>query len=373
MKHLFTTLFLLLLALSIPTFDSFSQSFYTGKIGTNLSIYGRVRIFSDSLVTRQIDRSSILVASAPNAVFDYKNDSEAIDTAKVVISPLRSDYEIYGSIDNSYASLFSPPSVLAKINIYGWQNVGGIVVKFTILNKESSPINGIVGMEIHPQIDGSYGLETVEYISSAQIVSLYRQPSSKITGYKILSAQLKTLNNVDYYEDYYLVEDSLYNWMNTGTIQTYFDAGGDGPIIFISQNEVQINTGDSTIMYLGIAVGSDQAELLTNMDEVVLKYNQLTSVQSDPSRVPLNYVLEQNYPNPFNPETSIKFSIPQREFVSLKVYNSLGQEIASPVNKEFEAGSYSAKFNADGLTSGVYFYTVRAGNFVQTKKMILVR
>lgn len=74
----------------------------------NLSIYGRVRVYSDSLTTRQIDRSSLLVASAPNAVFDYTNDAEAIDTAMNVLNPSISDYELYGSIDNSYDGLFAP-------------------------------------------------------------------------------------------------------------------------------------------------------------------------------------------------------------------------------------------------------------------------
>ena len=124
---------------------------------------------------------------------------------------------------------------------------------------------------------------------------------------------------------------------------------------------------------MGISVGGSESEMVANMGLAQQKYNSITTVETVNNLTPSNYVLEQNYPNPFNPETSIRFSIPQRDFVSLRVYNSLGQEVADLLNKEFEAGTYNLKFNADGLTSGVYFYTIKTGNFVQTKKMILVR
>ena len=373
MKSVFTTLFLILLSASILMNDTFSQSFYTGKVGVNLSIYGRVRIFSDSLTTRQIDRSSLLVASAPDAVFDYKKDAEAIDTSMTVLNPLLSDFELYGSIDNSYDSLFAPPNVLAKINVYGWNNVGGVVVKFTILNREPGSINGIVGMEIIPQPDGSYGLETIEYISSAQVVSLYRLPSSKITGYKILSAPVTTVNTIDWYEDYSLIDDSLYNWMTTGTLEPLFDAGGDGPVTFFSQNAVPINSGDSAVVFVGISVGADQTEMLANMDDVVTKYNQLTSVESDFNNIPSDFVLEQNYPNPFNPSTKISFGLPQRSNIVLKVFNTLGEEVAELVNESLEAGTHSYNFDASNLTSGIYIYSLQTEAGVISKKMTLVK
>ena len=373
MKNIFTTLFYLSLGALILMNDSFSQSFYTGKIGVNLGIYGRVRIYSDSLITRQIDRSSLLVASSPNAVFDYKKDSEAIDTAITILNPLLSDFEVYGSVDNSYDSLFLPPNVLAKINIYGWNNVGGVVVKFTIRNREASSINGIVGMEIIPQPDGSYGLETIEYISTAEVISLYRLPSSKITGYKILSSQIHTVNTIDWYDDYYLTDDSLYNWMTKGTLQSLFDAGGDGPVTFFSQNAVPINVDDSTSVYIGISVGSDQTEMLSNMNDVVTKYNLLTTVESDLNNIPLNFTLEQNYPNPFNPSTKISFGLPERSNVVLKVFNTLGQQVAELVNQSLEAGTHAYNFDASKLTSGIYIYSLQTDAGVISKKMTLIK
>jgi len=86
-----------------------------------------------------------------------------------------------------------------------------------------------------------------------------------------------------------------------------------------------------------------------------------------------DFVLHQNYPNPFNPTTVIKYSIPQQTFVSLKVYNILGKEVSVLVNEQKEAGVYEVEFNASNLSNGIYFYTLRAGNFVDTKKLILAK
>jgi hypothetical protein len=83
--------------------------------------------------------------------------------------------------------------------------------------------------------------------------------------------------------------------------------------------------------------------------------------------------LFQNYPNPFNPSTKISFSVPSEEFVSLKVFNSLGEKVADLVNETKPSGSYSVSFDASSFSSGVYFYRITAGKFVETKKMVLLK
>jgi hypothetical protein len=106
--------------------------------------------------------------------------------------------------------------------------------------------------------------------------------------------------------------------------------------------------------------------------------NSVTDI-TDKSQ-PEEFYLSQNYPNPFNPTTKIKFSISQSPLsfgegqgVRLVVYDVLGNEVATLVNEEKPAGSYEIEFNASGLSSGVYFYKLIAGNFIQMKKMILIR
>lgn len=88
---------------------------------------------------------------------------------------------------------------------------------------------------------------------------------------------------------------------------------------------------------------------------------------------PMNFNLVQNFPNPFNPETTIKFNLPSDEFVSLKVYNLLGSEVAVLINEKRSAGIYHVGFNAAQLPSGVYLYKLTAGQFNETKKMTLLR
>jgi uncharacterized protein YlxW (UPF0749 family) len=83
--------------------------------------------------------------------------------------------------------------------------------------------------------------------------------------------------------------------------------------------------------------------------------------------------LDQNYPNPFNPSTTIKFSIPENSTVELTVYNQLGEFIQTLVNEEKSAGNYEITFNAQNLSSGVYFYQIKANNFVSTKKLVLLK
>jgi hypothetical protein len=105
-----------------------------------------------------------------------------------------------------------------------------------------------------------------------------------------------------------------------------------------------------------------------------LKYawNNVTSI-STPPQVPTAYSLDQNYPNPFNPSTNIKFSLPEVQFVSLKVYDILGKEITSLMNKTLLAGTYTVQWNANNTPSGVYFYRLTAGAYTMTKKLILLR
>jgi hypothetical protein len=97
------------------------------------------------------------------------------------------------------------------------------------------------------------------------------------------------------------------------------------------------------------------------------------AVSSNAEEIPIDYSLSQNYPNPFNPSTTIKYSVPEPGIVQLKVYDIIGNEVAVLVNEKKAPGSYNAGFNAARLASGVYIYTLRAGSFVETKKMILMK
>ncbi|MCZ7611159.1 MAG: T9SS type A sorting domain-containing protein [Ignavibacterium sp.] len=99
----------------------------------------------------------------------------------------------------------------------------------------------------------------------------------------------------------------------------------------------------------------------------------ITDVEKENDEIPERFSLDQNYPNPFNPSTKISFSIPTEEFVSLKVFNSLGEEAAELINETKSTGNYSVSFDASNLSSGIYFYKITAGNFMELKKMMLIK
>ena len=105
--------------------------------------------------------------------------------------------------------------------------------------------------------------------------------------------------------------------------------------------------------------------------QTVYKYTTVTSAEF-PSN-PESYVLQQNYPNPFNPSTVIEFDLPARAFVSLKIYDLLGQEVATLVEEEHDAGHRSVTFDASGIPAGVYFYALRVGGMTEVRKMVYLR
>ena len=115
-------------------------------------------------------------------------------------------------------------------------------------------------------------------------------------------------------------------------------------------------------------------EPLGNTTKEILKYlNDVGSIGIQNNSGIVGYKLEQNYPNPFNPKTVINYSLPKQETVSIKVYDVLGNEVATLINSKQNAGDYSVEWDAQNFASGVYYYKLSAGNFEQTRKMILVK
>jgi hypothetical protein len=119
-----------------------------------------------------------------------------------------------------------------------------------------------------------------------------------------------------------------------------------------------------------------QAKQQTIMDHILAgnetKIN-ITAVKNENSNLPASFSLLQNYPNPFNPSTIISYSVPKQSQISLKVFNVLGQEVATLVNSNQKAGTYNISFNASKLSSGIYFYSLKGDGFTMTKKMMLVK
>jgi hypothetical protein len=96
-------------------------------------------------------------------------------------------------------------------------------------------------------------------------------------------------------------------------------------------------------------------------------------VKEKSNEIPTNFALYQNYPNPFNPSTTIEFDIPERTNIKLVIYDILGREVETIVDKELEPGKYKINFTATNLPSGVYFYTLKTPKFTKTNKMLLIK
>jgi hypothetical protein len=125
------------------------------------------------------------------------------------------------------------------------------------------------------------------------------------------------------------------------------------------------NTSDVGVAWVGL----DGSNMRVYWD----RYLAVVGVPKNQNEVASSFVLGQNYPNPFNPSTKIEFTLPKDEFVSIKVYDLLGREVAVLVSKNLKQGTYEVQFDASRLSSGVYFYRMDAGNFTGTKKMLLIK
>jgi hypothetical protein len=196
------------------------------------------------------------------------------------------------------------------------------------------------------------------------------------------------------YDGVFLSTDNGASWKQTGvttTVVTSFALSGAnlfaGTIVgvFLSTNNgtswTAVNTGltDASVWSLAVspASGGSGANLFAGtMYSGVWKRalaEMVTSVERVSTSVPVHFSLDQNYPNPFNPSTSFSFSIPSNSFVTLKVFDVLGKEVSILVAEELAAGTYSRHWDAANVPSGVYFYRLQAGEYVETKKLVVLK
>jgi Secretion system C-terminal sorting domain len=159
----------------------------------------------------------------------------------------------------------------------------------------------------------------------------------------------------------------------TGANFTLYENDGTG--IFINRDDLPSNLAGSCAVFHDRDNDGDMD--MTGIDEredllILFTNGQVTNV-NEVENVPEGFTLYQNYPNPFNPETSLQYAVGSRQYVTLKVYDVLGNEITTLVSEEKSTGGYKVEFNGTGLPSGMYFYTLRARAFSETKKMVLIK
>ncbi len=151
--------------------------------------------------------------------------------------------------------------------------------------------------------------------------------------------------------------------------------------VFLSTNNgtswTAVNTGliepmDKNI--IALAVSGTNLFAATGLFVWRRPLSEMITLVDNPSKdLPTHFSLNQNYPNPFNPSTTISFTLPSRSFVTLKIFDLLGREVAIIVSEEMSAGNYTRKWNAANMSSGIYFYRLQAGSFTETKKLVLLK
>ncbi len=135
-------------------------------------------------------------------------------------------------------------------------------------------------------------------------------------------------------------------------------------------NKMVISSIDSSVVMVGTTTLNGQQDML--IAKYAMDRSNVLSIKQKP-KLPLHFALHQNYPNPFNPTTKIGYALPSAQYVSLKIYDMLGREVTTLVDEKKQAGTYTAQWDATDVASGMYFYKLTAGTFVQTKKMLLLK
>ena len=147
---------------------------------------------------------------------------------------------------------------------------------------------------------------------------------------------------------------------------------GSYGVIDSTLKELGVLEGESIdLKWTVMAVASDSTRMAENSNDI--SFTRMISVSNEPEDTPITFKLEQNYPNPFNPSSTIQFSLPEAGNVRLDVFTITGQLVTTLVNNRMVSGKHSVTFDGSNLASGVYVYRIVTGNFVQTKRMTLIK
>ncbi len=288
----------------------------------------------------------------------------------------------------------------ARVPNAGWEPGANYKYTFTDADTQEVPKRYFAGASPEGFVQKDEGVEVWIYCDMRNVTDKNGDPITKVDSLFVAGSQpplfwiwdepTRDRSGVRLYDDgrypdkvagdtIYSIAITFPKWSSKGPIQFKFAVNGivdneagfqEDHLLFL--DDLPNQPGKKAINELEVVKFGRQRGLGPFKDTVRIVNKFIVGVK-ETGEVPLTYALYQNYPNPFNPVTTIKYSIPNSERVVLKVYNILGQEVATLIDEEQRAGVYEFRFDASNLASGVYFYRLQAGKFIDVKKMMLVK
>ncbi|MBN1632639.1 MAG: S8 family peptidase [Ignavibacteria bacterium] len=250
-----------------------------------------------------------------------------------------------------------------------------ILLRYGIKNTTSSALNNLyAGIYIYYSPNGisTDNMATLDTVNKLGIVHNNTTP----TDY--LGLAMMTNHNLNF-RAVNVTSEVLNGWttaekytaLSTGISSPSYGPGRAGVVV----SGGPFNLAPNQVEYVGFAVvySGTLAGLKTNTQYAKTKYTSTIGIKNISTEIPAKYELSQNYPNPFNPNTTIKFAIPKQDLVKIKVFDVLGKEVSVLVNEQLDAGYYEVTFNAQNLSSGLYFYRIESSGLISTRKMLLVK
>jgi hypothetical protein len=292
---------------------------------------------------------------------------------------LVSDQDGLTAFDDSLV-LVNKIGLLITMHSYAFSNPADskyIILQYNLKNNTRNALTNLyAGLFLDWDV-GNYESDISSYDASRSLGYCYDSGSGALTRREYLgvvaldgAAGFRSLvrDSTD------LTRPSKWDWISGGFKKT--QAGPTDIHQVISSGPYTLGPGFTKVIAFALVAGdSSLANIRQNADAAKARWQTIAKTVGigDNAATPARYQLAQNYPNPFNPSTTLQFQVPQKSFVSLKVFDLLGRELASLVNEERQAGIYRVTWDASKLPSGVYFYRLQAGNFVETKKMVFAK
>ncbi|MDA3860065.1 MAG: T9SS type A sorting domain-containing protein [Melioribacteraceae bacterium] len=278
----------------------------------------------------------------------------ALGTTLGSFLPLLHDLSSYKGISNlSDIRMLRRATEDSDWEEYPNQSVVGNTIVCTAVGAFSQWVPDSVGGDALPVELTSF---TAKSINNS--ILLAWQTATEVNNYGF---EIQRQNQVSSIEN----QDKNQSWENIGFVEGHGNSNSPRDYSFIDENPLQ---------------GITQYRLKQMDTDGGFEYSKIIEVELD---VPTKFELSQNYPNPFNPTTTIQYSIPSIQIplfggvrgglVTLKIYNTLGQEVATLVNEKQTPGKYEVEFNAEQLTSGIYIYRLVSGEFISSKKLLLLK